>query len=112
MKYLAGYLVLMNLLAFILMALDKSRARRGAWRIPERTLFLSAIFGGSIGAIVGMQCFRHKTRHRSFVWGMPLILTLQLVLAALLLWKFGRFGALACIGIRTSFSACACFHPG
>ena len=55
------YLIFMNLLAFLLMGLDKSKARRNQWRIPEKTLFLSAILGGSIGAIVGMQVFRHKT---------------------------------------------------
>ena len=53
-----------------------------AWRIPEKTLFLSAILGGSIGAIAGMQLFRHKTKHRTFVIGMPVILSVQILLAA------------------------------
>lgn len=74
-----SYLIFINLAAFLLMGLDKSKARRGKWRIPEKTLFLSAILGGSVGAILGMQFFRHKTRHASFVIGMPCILFLQLL---------------------------------
>lgn len=85
MKYLAVYLVMMNLAAFALMGIDKSRARRHAWRIPEKTLFLSAAFGGSLGAILGMQVFHHKTKHWYFVVGMPLIFALQLALAWYLL---------------------------
>ena len=80
------YLIFMNLLAFLLMGLDKSKARRNQWRIPEKTLFLSAILGGSIGAILGMQVFRHKTKHASFRIGMPCILILQLALAAYILF--------------------------
>lgn len=75
------YLAIINILAFILMGMDKRRAVRHAWRIPERTLFLSALLGGSIGAIVGMQLFRHKTKHWYFCYGMPAILILQIVLA-------------------------------
>lgn len=85
MKYLAVYLVMINLAAFALMGVDKSRARRHAWRIPEKTLFLSAAFGGSLGAILGMQVFHHKTKHWYFVVGMPLIFALQLALAWYLL---------------------------
>ena len=79
------YLIFMNLLAFLLMGLDKSKARRNRWRIPEKTLFLSAILGGSIGAIRGMQVFRHKTKHASFRIGMPCILIVQLGLAVYIL---------------------------
>lgn len=75
------YLVLANLVGFLLMAADKRRARSGAWRIPEHTLFAVALLGGSLGAWVGMYCFRHKTRHWRFVVGMPLILAAQLLLA-------------------------------
>ena len=75
------YLILINLIAFSLMGVDKSRARRHKWRIPEKTLFLSALLGGSIGAIAGMQVFRHKTKHWYFVVGMPLILVCQAALA-------------------------------
>ena len=79
------YLIFMNLLAFLLMGLDKAKARRDRGRIPERTLFLSAILGGSIGAILGMQVFRHKTKHASFRIGMPCILIAQLGLAVYIL---------------------------
>ncbi|MBQ3242881.1 MAG: DUF1294 domain-containing protein [Oscillospiraceae bacterium] len=74
------YLVLINLAAFLLMGIDKSRARRELWRIPEKVLFGSALLGGSIGAIAGMFFFRHKTRHLSFRLGLPVILLLQIVL--------------------------------
>ncbi len=83
-----AYLIVLNLLAFLLMGLDKAKARRHRWRIPEKTLFLSAILGGSIGAIAGMQLFRHKTKHASFRIGMPCILLLQLALAAYFILKF------------------------
>ena len=80
--FLLGYLALVNLAAFALMGIDKRRAKKdGARRIPEKTLFLSAVLGGSIGAIAGMQVFRHKTKHWYFVWGMPLILIAQVALA-------------------------------
>lgn len=78
------YLTIANLLSFALMGIDKRRAVRDAWRIPERTLFLSAILGGSIGAIAGMLFFHHKTRHWYFRFGMPAILILQTALMALL----------------------------
>ena len=81
------YLAVVNLAAFALMGVDKRRAKRGAWRIPERTLFLPAILGGSPGAILGMQMFRHKTRHRQFAVGIPLILLVQLVIVVLLIWE-------------------------
>ena len=86
---IAVYLLAMNLLAFVLMASDKKKAKSGAWRVPEKVLFLSAILGGSIGAIVGMQVFRHKTKHWYFKYGMPAILILQIVLAAFLWYYFG-----------------------
>ncbi len=73
------YLLVMNVIGFSLMGIDKSKARKRAWRIPESTLFLFAIFGGSIGSIIGMYVFRHKTKHWYFVVGMPLILILQLI---------------------------------
>ena len=82
------YLVIVNIVAFCLMGIDKSKAKKKKWRIPEKTLFLSAIFGGSIGANVGMQVFRHKTKHMSFVIGMPAILILQVALVVFLYIKF------------------------
>ncbi len=82
----AVYLILINAAAFAAMGADKARARRRAWRIPEKTLFLLSLFGGSIGSLAGMYTFRHKTRHMKFVIGMPLILILQLAAAGVLLY--------------------------
>lgn len=79
--FLLIYLIIINLAAFALMGIDKRRAVRHAWRIPEKTLFLSALLGGSIGAVAGMRFFHHKTRHRYFRYGMPAIFLLQLILA-------------------------------
>lgn len=78
------YLIAVNVLAFSLMGIDKSKARRGAWRIPEKVLFLSAVIGGSVGALLGMFAFRHKTKHLRFVLGLPVILLFQLIAAWLL----------------------------
>ena len=82
MQYFIYYLIIINIIAFFLMGIDKKKAQNGAWRIPEKTLFLSASLAGSIGAIAGMQLFRHKTKHRTFVIGMPTILIVQILLAA------------------------------
>lgn len=73
------YLIIANLTGFTLMGVDKRKAIRGAWRIPEAHLFLCALMGGSLGSILGMYTFRHKTKHWYFVWGMPAILILQAV---------------------------------
>lgn len=86
MKYLYYYLFFINVLAFFLMGIDKRKAELGRWRIPERTLFLSAFLGGGVGAIAGMQLFRHKTKHRSFTVGMPLILLLWIIGLSFLLY--------------------------
>lgn len=76
------YLVVINLIALLMMWSDKRRSKRpGARRVPEKVLFLSALLGGSLGAVLGMYAFRHKTKHWYFVWGMPLILLAQLALA-------------------------------
>lgn len=80
------YLIVLNLLGFSLMGMDKQRARRHQWRIPERTLFLAALLGGSVGALTGMYFFRHKTKHWYFVIGIPAILILQAGLAAVILY--------------------------
>lgn len=82
MKFIIfGYLLLANLLGFCLMGIDKARAKKGAWRISEKTLFGVALFGGSVGSILGMQTFRHKTKHWYFVIGMPAILLLHILVA-------------------------------
>ena len=80
MKIGMAYLLLANLVGFVLMGIDKHKAKKKQWRIPEKTLFLSAILGGSIGALYGMHLFRHKTKHKSFKFGMPAILIVQLLL--------------------------------
>lgn len=82
---IAAYLIIVNLVGFLMMGIDKRKAIKGAFRIPEATLFIVALIGGSIGSIAGMYTFRHKTRHFSFVYGMPAILILQIVLVILLL---------------------------
>lgn len=78
-QILLAYLILINAIAFLLMLIDKQKARRGAWRIPEATLMGTAILGGSIGAIAGMRMFRHKTKHPKFYIGLPAILTIQII---------------------------------
>ena len=80
MKYLYAYLVIINALGFLLMLLDKEKAKKSAWRIPERTLMLVAAVGGSLGALIGMRLFRHKTKHLKFVIGIPVLLVLHIVL--------------------------------
>ena len=84
---ICGYLILINLIAFIIFGVDKKRAKRHEWRISEKALFLSALLGGSLGALLGMYLFRHKTKHWYFCVGIPLILILQ-VAAGFLLWKY------------------------
>ncbi len=79
-QLLSIYLLAINALLFTLMGIDKYKAKRGLWRIPEKTLFGLAIAGGSVGGILGMRAFRHKTRHNSFKFGFPAILIAQLAL--------------------------------
>ena len=79
-KLILLYLLIINAVAFLLMLADKRKAQKNLWRIPERTLFTAAIFGGSIGSIAGMYVFRHKTKHWYFVLGMPAILLAHLEL--------------------------------
>lgn len=74
------WLIGANLLAFLMMAEDKRRARNKKSRIPEKTLFITAALGGSIGAMLGMWAFRHKTKHKTFIYGMPAILAAQLLI--------------------------------
>lgn len=76
---------LINILGFVLVALDKYKARKHLWRIPEKSFFLIAIIGGSVGVYISMLLFRHKTRHWYFMLGIPVILALQLILAYFLL---------------------------
>ena len=84
MNMLIGYLILINAAAFLLMLIDKYKAKKNKWRIPEATLMGAAAIGGSLGAIAGMYTFRHKTKHLKFTMGLPAILALQIVLGILL----------------------------
>ncbi len=84
---LSGYLFLLNLAGLLAMGVDKYRAKRHAWRIPEANLFLISLLGGSIGTWAGMYLFRHKTKHWSFVIGMPLICMVHAVTAVSLFYR-------------------------
>ena len=75
------YLAAVNVIAFVVYGADKRRAKKERRRVPEKTLFLLAFIGGSVGAWAGMYTFRHKTRHWYFVWGIPAILAVQIALA-------------------------------
>ena len=86
-RYLLWYLAAVNLVTFTVYGVDKAKARRGAWRVPEKTLFLLPLLGGSLGALLGMLTFHHKTKHWYFVWGIPLILLAQMALAV---WVYVR----------------------
>ncbi len=76
---IAGYLIFINMLGYLSMGSDKKKAREGKYRISEKALFTIAILGGSIGSIIGMRKFRHKTKHWYFKYGIPCILILQIV---------------------------------
>ena len=74
------YLAAVNIITFIMFGADKARAAKGRWRISESALILAALLGGSIGALAGMRIFHHKTKHRKFTIGIPVILALQIIL--------------------------------
>lgn len=80
MNILLIYLLITNALTFLLMLTDKRRARKNAWRIPESTLLGVAALGGSLGAVLGMRLFRHKTLHLKFSVGLPLMLAVHIIL--------------------------------
>lgn len=84
---LIGMLVIMNLIGYMSMWSDKRRAIKKQYRISEKTLFTIALLGGSLGSILGMNQFRHKTKHWYFKYGMPLILIMQVTLASLIIVK-------------------------
>ena len=87
LKYILLYLALVNAAAFLLMLVDKIKAKKNLWRIKESTLILSAVLGGSIGALAGMYTFRHKTLHHKFTIGIPAILILQVAAVLYFLLK-------------------------
>ena len=80
LQILIGYLAMVNVVAFVTYGIDKLKARRNQWRIPESTLLLLAMIGGSIGAWIGLKVWRHKTLHKKFKYGIPLIIVVQIVL--------------------------------
>ena len=87
MKYFLLYLLLINAVGFVLMLIDKWKAKHNRWRIPEATLMTVAALGGSIGNLLGMYTVRHKTKHLKFTVGIPLILVAQIALAIYLIWR-------------------------
>ena len=74
------YLIVINIVAFLVYGIDKWKAKQGSWRISEATLLILAVIGGSIGALLGMKVWRHKTQHKKFKYGLPLILIIQIIL--------------------------------
>ena len=85
MKLLSFYLLIINALGFLLMLVDKWKARKNRWRVRESTLLLIAALGGSVGSLAGMYLFRRKTRHLKFTLGIPLILAAQCIAAVLVM---------------------------
>ena len=88
MKFILLYLLLINAVGFILMLVDKFKAKKNLWRIPEATLMTVAALGGSIGSLLGMYTVRHKTKHIKFTVGIPAILILQIALVLFIIFKF------------------------
>lgn len=80
MIYFIIYLIIINIIAFLAMFIDKRKAKYGKWRIKEHTLFILALIGGSVGAIIGMYTFRHKTKKARFFIGFPVILIVEVLL--------------------------------
>lgn len=91
MAALGTYLVAVNIIAMLLFGIDKGRAKRKAWRIPERILILSAVAGGSVGALAGMLAFRHKTKHKKFTIAVPLALVSHLAILSFFAVRYGVF---------------------
>ncbi len=88
MEWLIGYLIIMNLTGLFAMGVDKARAKQKKWRIPEKTLFFIALLGGALGTWAGMYLYRHKTKHWSFVLGMPILFVAELLLLVQILRAF------------------------
>lgn len=82
------YILAINVITFVVYGIDKLKAKKGWWRIPEATLLILAAIGGSIGAWCGMILFRHKTKQRKFKLGVPVIFLLQFALLVYVYWKY------------------------
>ena len=87
-KNIIIYLLIINLLSFLSKAIDKWKAKRGAWRIPEQTLISLVLLGGGIGGIIGMYLFKHKTKKPRFYIGFPVILILEIIISIYIMVKF------------------------
>ena len=87
LKYLAIYLIFINIIAIAVCVIDKIKAIRDAWRIPEKTLFLISFIGGAVGMYIAMITIRHKTKHKKFMIGIPFIILLQFVALVLILQR-------------------------
>lgn len=85
MNIILGYLLAVNIATFFLYGIDKYKAKKGKWRVSEATLLLMAVIGGSIGAWAGMRLWHHKTMHKRFMYGIPIIIIFQVALAVYLL---------------------------
>ncbi|MBP3330616.1 MAG: DUF1294 domain-containing protein [Clostridia bacterium] len=79
MKYFIIYMAVINVITFAVFGIDKLKAVKNRWRVPEKILFLLALLGGSLGAIIGMYSFRHKTKKIAFRIGIPVILIVQII---------------------------------
>lgn len=84
MEFMNIYLLLINSLGILIFKIDKQRAFRNKWRIPERSLWLVAYFGGALGCWIGMKRYRHKTKHRTFKYGLPILLFIQIIIVILI----------------------------
>ena len=93
-SYIVSYLAIVNMAGLIVMGIDKLRARKRAWRIPESTLFVIALIGGSLGTTIGMHLFHHKTLHWYFLFGMPAILVIQIAAVLILMYSPIQFAFL------------------
>lgn len=91
LKLLLIYITLVSVITFIVFGIDKLKAKKSWWRIPESTLMVLAVIGGSIGALLGMYVFHHKTLHKKFTIGIPVILILQIAAAAFIFIRFDIF---------------------
>ena len=87
-KILLIYLLCVNVIAFAMYGIDKRKAIKDQWRIPEKTLLIIALIGGAVGAFVGMQVFHHKTKHWKFILGVPACMILHIALGVLYWWYF------------------------
>ncbi len=88
LKNILIYLLLINFIGFVSMGIDKYKAKKGYWRIPEGTLIIITLLGGGIGTIFGMHIFRHKTKKMKFTIGLPTIFVSEIIIIAYLIFKY------------------------